>query len=606
MRINGKKLVELQRQQFIEALHGAFNQDSLDDLIRSIPRRNIKLEDIIVTRGLGFRTILGKVIDRAEEESWTADLLQEALKARPDDEELQAFASNAPPPASIPPIDTSLIDTSHFLAMERTIRKANPTYDIDLLAQDLRLFSNCVCHIENSSGEHLGTGFLVGPKTIMTSYHVWTAARSSEDFICRFDYKGIPNSKEVNQGITCGLSKNAWEIYESKHHPDEFSEKGSNILPEMEQLDFILLQLEKPIGNQNIQDNQGNATTRGWLKFPLQEQDYTFSQNDPLFIIHHPTPSPDMPYFPERVMKISLETDAIIDCNQNKTRVRYKTNTQYGSSGAPCFNAHWELVAIHQSGDLDYKNNHKPQYNQGIPMSAIMRLLEKDGIMKLLLSPDAAEEYVSTSNQGVEKAQATSHSSHKNQMKNASESASPARSDPPRSVTRVNKEQTRESARENSSSTPNNKAQKNLKRTVQKPVDLNTYRKKREATKLSRQELPSNQIRQHFEEAQRDIHNAQMLFAGTYTSGDFQQAIKFLQAAEKSLQSIPELLKETQSIPETVLKNSGMIRQHISTISEQIERSLVPELNWNKQVDFSVVYEVLKRLDELIPDSFNH
>ena len=67
--------------------------------------------------------------------------------------------------------------------------------------------------------------------------------------------------------------------------------------------------------------------------------------------------------------------DAIIGMNNNKTRVRYTTNTEGGSSGSPCFTINRELAALHHLGDPDFT----PRYNQGITMSAILALLEQRG-----------------------------------------------------------------------------------------------------------------------------------------------------------------------------------------------------------------------------------
>jgi V8-like Glu-specific endopeptidase len=56
------------------------------------------------------------------------------------------------------------------------------------------------------------------------------------------------------------------------------------------------------------------------------------------------------------------------------TRVRYRTNTEGGSSGSPCFDADWNLIALHHLGDPNFST---PTYNQGIPFTAIVDLLEK-------------------------------------------------------------------------------------------------------------------------------------------------------------------------------------------------------------------------------------
>ncbi len=55
--------------------------------------------------------------------------------------------------------------------------------------------------------------------------------------------------------------------------------------------------------------------------------------------------------------------------NANQTRVRYRTNTETGSSGSPCFNSDWDLVALHHSGIV--------KYNEGIPINCIVALLKQ-------------------------------------------------------------------------------------------------------------------------------------------------------------------------------------------------------------------------------------
>ena len=67
------------------------------------------------------------------------------------------------------------------------------------------------------------------------------------------------------------------------------------------------------------------------------------------------------------------------------TRLRYTTRTEPGSSGSPCFDIDWNLVALHHSGDPKYAQfQAKPDWNEGIPLTAIMRLLEKHGLAGVL------------------------------------------------------------------------------------------------------------------------------------------------------------------------------------------------------------------------------
>lgn len=43
----------------------------------------------------------------------------------------------------------------------------------------------------------------------------------------------------------------------------------------------------------------------------------------------------------------------MLEVNANRTRVLYRNNTEVGSTGAPCFDANWNLVALHLGGNAD-------------------------------------------------------------------------------------------------------------------------------------------------------------------------------------------------------------------------------------------------------------
>src|SRR5262249_16681449 len=77
-----------------------------------------------------------------------------------------------------------------------------------------------------------------------------------------------------------------------------------------------------------------------------------FKANTPLSIVQHPNTAS---------LKLAFDTKALIALNDNKTRIRYRTNTDPGSSGAPVFDGDWRLVALHPSGDRSIV----PKYNQG-------------------------------------------------------------------------------------------------------------------------------------------------------------------------------------------------------------------------------------------------
>ena len=81
-------------------------------------------------------------------------------------------------------------------------------------------------------------------------------------------------------------------------------------------------------------------------------------------------------------MKLAIDTQSVIGVNANGTRVRYKTNTEGGSSGSPVFDMLWNLSALHHYGDPSYSS---PTYNQGVVPLHLMRLkIEAAGFGDLL------------------------------------------------------------------------------------------------------------------------------------------------------------------------------------------------------------------------------
>ena len=75
---------------------------------------------------------------------------------------------------------------------------------------------------------------------------------------------------------------------------------------------------------------------------------------------------------------MAISAKGMIGLDPTGTRLRYKVNTQPGASGAPCFDANWELIAMHQ--DMQAGSE------QGLPISALVRDLRSQGRSELLES----------------------------------------------------------------------------------------------------------------------------------------------------------------------------------------------------------------------------
>ena len=80
-------------------------------------------------------------------------------------------------------------------------------------------------------------------------------------------------------------------------------------------------------------------------------------------------------------MKLAMDTQAVIGRNVGDTRIRYRTNTDPGSSGSPCFTMDWDLVALHHYGDPKWQ---QPKFNQGVPIELIRQRIETKGFGRSL------------------------------------------------------------------------------------------------------------------------------------------------------------------------------------------------------------------------------
>lgn len=344
-------------RRFSEVLRAAFPLPRFDQLL--LYRLGIRRPDIAL--GNSYEEIIFNVFTESQSRNWTFDLLQAARDSNPDDSDLLSFAQQfglAPATPSAP-------------ALERLINEANVSFDIVRWRTLLGQIETRVCRVEiDTSGRTTyGTGFLVGPGAVMTNYHVMEEVIqrrvTPRSVRLRFDYKRLADGTTLHQGNVYLLSQDNWLIDYSEYSPVDFLVNTDEV-PKADRLDYAVLRVEGEPGSHPIGNGQADpdGALRGWIKIPVESHE--FRSNTPLYIMQHPEARP---------LQLALDTNAVIAINSNHTRVRYRTNTESGSSGSPCFNKNWELVALHHSGDPNFSTLHKPAYNEGVPIAAIETLL---------------------------------------------------------------------------------------------------------------------------------------------------------------------------------------------------------------------------------------
>jgi hypothetical protein len=351
MQIDGRQF-----EQFSKILRDAFTLQRFDEMLRF--RLDINREDIAL--GDDYQEVVFKVIRASEMQGWFPKMLIAARASRPSNAHLVAFAQM---------FDLAPIDTPDRGSLEKIISKSNSMLDITAWRQQLGQIEGRVCRVE-VDGQAEGTGFLVAPDIVITNYHVVesviTGKGQGSSIRLRFDYKRLADGTTVNNGTLFDLQSDAWLIDHSPYDPVDEQASPKPREAATDKLDYAFLRVrdrpgDSPIGGQADQD----APKRGWIE--IQSMSHDFLNQPALFIVQHPKGDP---------LKLALDTQAVVEVNDNGARIRYRTNTEPGSSGSPVFDQNWNLVALHHSGEPAFK----PSWNEGIPFTAILALLKQRGI----------------------------------------------------------------------------------------------------------------------------------------------------------------------------------------------------------------------------------
>lgn len=233
----------------------------------------------------------------------------------------------------------------------------------DLLAINFmdrgRRSADAVCRIKlpMEGGHAFGTGFLVGPRLLLTNNHVLAsageAAQAEAEFGFEHDLDGV-----LRDPVQFNLDPHQTFFT----HPE---------------LDVTLVAVAPIASNGTPLDRYG------WL--PLIPLSGKTVDGEWVTIIQHPAGGPK---------QIAIHASQIIKLDPDKVNanlaffIHYSTDTEPGSSGAPVFNDQWQVVAVHHKavpapgrspagrGDADARV--KWIANEGVRVSAIVKLLERN------------------------------------------------------------------------------------------------------------------------------------------------------------------------------------------------------------------------------------
>lgn len=260
--------------------------------------------------------------------------------------------------------------------LERLVDPERGIGDFGSYAVKIPEFLRQVCAVELAS--EAGTGFLIGPETVLTNYHVVAKAIAGDfdptSVVLRFDYRRLRDGRTTNAGVEIPLADDwlaAWEPY-SDVDLEAYDPSRS---PADNELDYAVLRTREKVG---LQKPSGPVEEkRGWFT-PLRTS-YDFPVDSFLMIVQHPCNDPISFDGPEK---------AVMRVNGSRTRVHYRANTMPGSSGSPIMNRTLDLVGLHHAGEPGGPDRFKPchqkitpaDYNEGIPISNVVANIEAKGL----------------------------------------------------------------------------------------------------------------------------------------------------------------------------------------------------------------------------------
>jgi hypothetical protein len=344
-------------------------------------RMDLRL-DLVTALGR-FSNVVFELLSWAERNGREVELIRAVAQAKPANLELQKVYEQygMAIPTSVQTAGRPVLSAPKYVSesgLDEIVRTYNPA--VNLLTWRTRLtdIEGQVCRIlidDNSAG----TGFLVGPRAVLTAYHVLRPAIENPKLapkVCfQFDYKEL-RDKTRKEGPMPGLDsagEQRWLLDKSLPTPKESANNLSpgDPDPALDQLDYALVRLNEAVGNLPSVPHPGSgAPKRAWIRVPRVEP--VIGRNMALIIPQHPDGQP---------LQIALDTNAVDEAagfclNGNRTRLRYATTAERGASGSPCLNLDLDLIAVHHYGYRGHSSG--LGFNQGIPIAAIWGQLRQN------------------------------------------------------------------------------------------------------------------------------------------------------------------------------------------------------------------------------------
>ncbi len=346
-----------------DALVDAFNLNSLERMVQY--GLGERLEVLVPQSNLNMTVF--NLIEHYNRQSQVQMLVQAARRYNPTHSQLYQVAQLLERATSVSSHIGEESRSVGALELEKLVRRHIPMLDATNMRQQMMRVEGRMCLIEHKTltgkGKAIGSGFLVGPDTVLTNYHVvydYLAEGKAKHLQVRFDALMREDGvREPDEGIVFAVD----EIPVAQPYT---AADPSNVKqgPAPTELDFAILCLSEEAGNMQVGGVTGPRQTkarRGWLEIPQPAP--MLEAGTPLIIYQYPG---------GRQLMMAIDTEAVIGTVWDGLRLRYRNNTEPGSSGSPVFNFNWQLVALHHAGE---PVEGVATYNQGIPTAKIRQYL---------------------------------------------------------------------------------------------------------------------------------------------------------------------------------------------------------------------------------------
>ena len=229
----------------------------------------------------------------------------------------------------------------------------------------------CAIGLGEGVNKIVGSGFLVGPDLVLTNYHVLknylkvdaatgkVAENGAGDQIfCFFDYVSQPAPMvppiegRAQRYVTVKALPAGWLRC---GRVDLANDGDDGVKAQNNEYDYVLFQLDRDVGNAPAAPSGGEP--RGWLTLPSSIDPFGIQR---LLLVQHAGGYPQ-----------SFDVGEFDSLNDQTSRVRYRLNSERGSSGSPAVGQEG-VFALH-NGAVRLKRADGRELNQGVRIDYIVQ-----------------------------------------------------------------------------------------------------------------------------------------------------------------------------------------------------------------------------------------